>query len=497
MEDDHGKLRVWGHAVCCLLLAFRINVSDRKFRTQAPAPGKHGAVRPVASSARPDAKVRHRFVLIKESQVFPLHLYAQLLSLLPIGPAGSHSSLPVYDLSSTFGSKAHLRPLPPATSNLSFSIWRLAHAVKKAECINPVHASVANSMALGFLLENQHLFDYSGAQFSLADGAASYLDDFSQTGLTGRVAQGFALLQMEAAGYGFVARFDTFRKKCGVAVPKVPSRKKGPSKKPKLKPIRSPDFVVEKSSGDRALVESKGSFLHSGKLGDIRGSLSDALKQLAPWGSQFNPAITKKFAIGTFLREPDVADTETSLLALVDPEGGQEEDAAPVPPGLVRKLNYAGWLNFMGYRTPARLLSSVHSPGRARETFQVADFGDSRYAYMPIALVPGQQPDDLLRAFPIPPRWQGDYTMASLRDTRAEMVVVLALDIEVLERVARASRSRDWSLLEHESPGPEDTAFRSNRDGEDGSRFIDGSFIGLVRPRQEAVNSNETVTLDF
>lgn len=428
--------------------------------------------------------------------MFPLHLYAQLLSLLPIGPAGSHSSMPVHDLTSTFASKAAIRPLPAATSSLSFSMWRLAHAVKKAECVNPVNARVANAMALGFLLENQHLFDYSGMQFNLADGAASYLDDFSQTGLTGRVAQGFALLQMEAAGYGFVARFDTFRKKCGVAVPKVPSRKKGASGKPILKPIRSPDFVVEKSSGDRALVESKGSFLHSGKLGDIKGSLSDALKQLAPWGSQFSPAITKKFAIGTYLREPDVADPEPSLLALVDPEGGQEEDAAPVPPELVRKLNYAGWLNFMGYRAPARLLSSARPLGSALATFQVADFGDNRYAYIPIALVPGQQPDDLLRVSPIPPRWLGDYKMAALRD-RAEMVVVLALDVQVLERVAQASRSRDWSLLEGESPGPDDTGFRSNRDGEDGSRFIDGSFIGLVRPRQEVVYSNEAVTMVF
>lgn len=429
--------------------------------------------------------------------MFPLHWYAQLLSLLPIGPAGSHSSLPVHDLTSTFGSKAPLRPLPAATGNLSFSMWRLAHAVKKAECVNPVHANVANSMALGFLLENQHLFDYSGMQFNLADGAASYLDDFSQTGLTGRVAQGFALLQMEAAGYGFVARFDTFRKKCGVAVPKVPSRKKGASGKPILKPIRSPDFVVEKSSGDLALVESKGSFLHSGKLGDIKGSLSDALKQLAPWGSQFSPAITKKFAIGTYLREPDVSDSEPSLLALVDPKGGQDEDATPIPPALVRKLNYAGWLGAMGYLAPCRLLSSASPLDRASETFQVADFGGSRYAYIPIALVPGQQSDERLRVFRIPLPWPGDYTMAALRDTGAEMVMVLALDVQVLERVALASRLRDWSLLEDESPGQGDTGFRPNRDGENGSRFIDGSFIGLVRPQQEVVYSNETVTLDF
>mgnify|MGYP007095982205 CR=1 FL=1 len=429
--------------------------------------------------------------------MFPLHWYAQLLPLLRIGPTGSCSSLPVHDLTATFGSKTPLRPLPAATSKLSFSMWRLAHAIKKAECANPVLAHAPNLMALGFILENQHLFDCSGAQFNLADGAASYLDDFSRTGLTGRVAQGLALLQMEAAGYHFVARFDTFRKMCGVEVPKVPSRKKDSSGKPILKPIRSPDFVVEKSSGDRALVESKGSFLHSGRLGNIKGSLSDALKQLAPWGSQFSPAITKKFAIGTYLREPDVADPEPSLLALVDPEGGQEENSALVPSELVRKLNYAGWLDLMGYRAPARLLSSARRLGGARETFQVADFGNSRYAYIPIALVPGPQSDELLRVLPIEPRWRGDYTMAKLRGIGAEMVVILALDAQVMERVALASRSRDWSMLQGESPEPDSTDFPSNRDGEDGSRFIDGSFIGIVRPQDEVVHSSEEMSLDF
>jgi len=425
-----------------------------------------------------------------------LHWYAQLFSLLPIGPSGSFSSLPVHDLTSSFASGSSPRPLPGATGNLTFSMWRLAHAVKKAECVNPVLSSVASSMALGFLLENQHLFDYSGAQFNLADGAASYLDDFSQTGLTGRVAQGFALLQMESEGYAFVGRFGTFRKQCGVAVPTVPSRRKNRLGKPILKPIRSPDFVVENASGERALVESKGSFLHSGKLADIKGSLSDALKQLAPWGSQFSPAITKKFAVGTYLREPDVGDPESSFLAFVDPEGGQDKDAAPIPPDLVRRLNYAGWLGAMGYRTLSRNLLAAHLPDRARERFQVAEFGGNRYAYVPIAVVPHQRPDDLLRALPIAPRRPSAYRLKDFDDRGAKMIVVLALDVQVLERVARALQSRSWPMLEHESAYG-DTGPYFDREDKDGSRFSDGSFLGLVRLEQSVVSSNEAMTLDF
>lgn len=426
-----------------------------------------------------------------------MHWYAQLFSPLPVGPAGNYSSLPVHDLTSSFASKTSIRPLPAPTGNLPFSMWRLAHAIKKAECVNPVLASMANSMALGFLLENQHLFDYSGAQFNLAEGAASYLDDFSQTGLTGRVAQGFALLQMESEGYAFVGRFDTFRKKCGVAVPTAPSKRKDKLGKSISKRIRSPDFVVERRSGDRALVESKGSFLYGGKIADIKGSMSDALKQLAPWGSQFSPAITKKFAVGTYLRELDVNDHEPSLLAFVDPEGDQDEDAASVPPNLVRRLNYASWLSAMGYRAPPRNLVSPRSPDRVRETFQVAEFGGARYAYVPIAWVPPQKPDDLLRVFHLPPRRPGDYSMSNFHETGAQMIVVLALDIQVLERVARASRSYSWSSLEDGSSDPSDAYASPHRDGEGGSRFIDGSFIGLVRPDQPVVSSNEVVTLDF
>lgn len=253
---------------------------------------------------------------------------------------------------------------------------------------------------------------------------------------------------------------------------------------------------MENASGDRALVESKGSFLHSGKLADINGSLSDALKQLAPWGSQFSPAITKKFAVGTYLREPDVDDPEPSLLAFVDPEGSQDQDAAPVPPDLVRRLNYAGWLGAMGYRALSRNLLIARSPDRLRETFQVAEFGGSRYAYVPIAMVPHQRPDDLLRVLPIAPRWRSAYRLKNLDDRGANMIVVLALDVQVLERVARASQSRSWPMLEHESAYG-DTGPYSNHEDEDGSRFSDGSFLGLVRLEQSVVSSNEAMTLDF
>lgn len=424
-----------------------------------------------------------------------VHLYGQLFSRLPVGLTRSWSSVPVYDLTSSFASKTSIRPLPAPSGSLPFTMWRLAHAVKKAECVNPVIASMANPMALGFLLENQHLFDYSGPQFNLADGAASYLDDFSRTGLTGRLAQGFALLQMENEGYAFAGRFDTFRKKCGVAVPTVPSKRKDRFGKRIPKRIRSPDFVVEKRSGDRALVESKGSFLDSGKVADIKGSMSDALKQLAPWGSQFSPAITKKFAVGTYLHEPDVDDVEPSLLAFVDPEGGRDEDAVSVPPDLVRRLNYAGWLSAMGYRTPSRNLASQRSPDRIREIFQVAEFRGRRYAYVPTAWVPIQKPDDFLQVFHLPPRSPGDYLMSNFHDACAQMVLVLALDMQVLELLARASQTRNWSLLEDAPSDPNAAGTASNDEG--GSRFIDGSFFGLVHPGKPIVSSSEEVVLEF
>ncbi|SOT98056.1 hypothetical protein [Xanthomonas arboricola] len=431
--------------------------------------------------------------------MFPPHWYAQLIPMLPFGPAQRNSSLPVYDLTSkkaAFSSKAHIRPLSGGTDHLKFSMWNLAHAIKKAECTNSLATSVANTMALGFLLENQHLFDYSGKQFNLADGAASYLDDFSQTGITGRVAQGFALLQMECQGYGFVSRFDTFRKKLGVPIPTVASGGKHKSGKPIVKSVKTPDFVVEKFDKQRALVESKGSFLDRGRRADIKGSIAHALAQLSPWGSQFSPAITKKFAIGTYLREPEINDKEPSLMIVVDPEGEQSRDAVPVPHDAVRRLNYASWLHAMGYGAVSNKLISPLLASPMTAAFEVAEFSGGQYAYVPIAWASANDPDGVLRVTPIPSQWPALLSFSDFPNADIQ-ILVLALDFEILKKVAFASRFPSRDVLSEEIAGPGQSARPLLQDSNEGSRFLDGSFIGLVRPQRSKFSTNTREELVF
>ncbi|MEA9773497.1 hypothetical protein VDF71_19955, partial [Xanthomonas campestris pv. raphani] len=417
--------------------------------------------------------------------MFPLYWCEQLNLNLLIGLALGNSSLPVYDLTSRkalFSSKKHIRPLHGPTDQLKFSIWNLAHAIKKAECTNLVAASASNMMAIGFLFENQHLFDRSGKYFNLADGAASYLDDFSITGLTGRVAQGFALLQMESQGYGFVGRFDTFRKKLGVPIPTVASGGKSKLGKPILKSIKTPDFVLEKFDKQRALVESKGSFLDGGKLADIKGSIAEALAQLSPWGSQFSPAITKKFAIGTYLREPEINDKEPSLMIVVDPEGDQSRGAVPVPKDLVRRLNYASWLHAMGYLAASKKLISPLVTSSITEAFEVAEFSGGQYAYVPIAWASVNDPPGMWRVRSISSHRPEPLSFSHFRAVDTQ-ILIIALDFEVLKKVALASRVPNQDVLSEEIAGLEQSDHLLRQDSSEGSRFLDGSFIGLVRPQ--------------
>ena len=70
------------------------------------------------------------------------------------------SNLPVHELvkSKVETPHARTRPLPSASGTVQFSAWRLAHAVKKADCLRLPTAAALWAGASGFLLENSNLF---------------------------------------------------------------------------------------------------------------------------------------------------------------------------------------------------------------------------------------------------------------------------------------------------------------------------------------------------
>jgi hypothetical protein len=277
---------------------------------------------------------------------------------------------------------------------------------------------------------------------------------------------------MEAAGYAYVDRFTSFRKRAGVLL-NLPGAKATTK-------LKAPDFVVEKTPLNRALVESKGGFVAEGKTANIKGAIAEALDQLAPWGSQFKPAITKKFAIGTFLREPGEADAEPSLMVVVDPEGGQDENASEVPRDAVRRANYAFWLETMGYSTIARGLARG-VPTQYSVKFLVSEFMGTEYAFVPIGLAPRSLEEtgvvDLLD-------WPNEPFLSPWRhlENGHADVIVAALDLSVLKQIGLASASGEADPL-LELPDGSFTPAGESRNGDAvGSRFIDGSFIGSLNP---------------
>jgi len=339
--------------------------------------------------------------------------------------------------------KAHVRPLPPKSpDDLEFNIWLLAHAVKKAECAIPMPIGAANVSALGFVLENSHLLNWTGGNFRLADQAIGTLDDFSQSALAGRIGQGCCLLFMESLDYTTVSRFSSY---CSNANPPIRLTHTVLNKKGKpvsvLQP--TPDFVCEKSSGDRAIAESKGGFVTANKLADVKGALRDGLEQIGTWGDKFNPKITQNYAVCTFLREQSDTHVEPSLLAWVDPEG--TEGAHEVPKENVWRENYAAWLEGMGYPRLSARLRGDKTPVFA--DFEVAEIGGHKVAVRSI----------------------GFYKFSD--GTGAEVAVGLRLDV-----LWDLHNGRKPAVLENgrwrSELGPDRGVF--------GSFLTDGSYLGLV-----------------
>ena len=190
--------------------------------------------------------------------------------------------------------------------------------------------------AAGFLLENAQFFDWEADKFCLNAGMSNFYADFSRSGLTGRIAQGMALLLLEEKGYAYVGRFET-------------EWKSRAAKRNKSCPPKKPDFIAENRQKEWVLAESKGSFVSPGNKPNIKHRLKDGLEQLDGWDKYITPQPIKSFAIATFLRESRDCSEETSLIAFVDPEPEAPEDPVEFPSDAVRRANYASWLSLMRF----------------------------------------------------------------------------------------------------------------------------------------------------
>jgi len=287
--------------------------------------------------------------------------------------------LPIYECDKTKVQTKHgrVRPLGKEKDTFSFTAWRLAHALKKADCAREPTPVLLAMGAAGFLLEHIHLFDWGGDELRLSAGMSDFYADFTRTGLAGRVAQGATLLFLEDQGYAYVARLSAeIKRQNGLAIARNLLQSK--AKKSGTKSSRVPDFIVENGRRERALAEAKGSFAAPNATCDIKGPLKEALEQLDGWGRVIAPQPQKNFAVGTFLRESEDLFEEPSLVAFVDPEPEEPEGSIEIPPDAIRRANYASWLTFMGLDDAARRLRARTEGGQLR-TVSLIRLGGRRY----------------------------------------------------------------------------------------------------------------------
>jgi len=383
------------------------------------------------------------------------------------------SNLPVHELAKAKVEKPHgrTRPLPKASGNVHFSAWRLAHAVKKADCLRWQTAPVRWVGATGFLLENGHLFDWTASEWCLNEGMSSFYADFSGSGMAGRIAQGMALLFLEDNGYAYVGRFETEWKQRATT-----QNRQWPAGKTK-----APDFIAENGQKEWVLAESKGGFSSPGKKPPIKGALKDGLTQLDGWDKYISPQPIKSFAIGTFLRETGDTSGETSLIAFVDPEPEVPENPVEFPRDAVRRANYASWLSLMGLDdAAARLRGGEGDPQRYE--LPLFTVGERQYA-VSIASVMPRHPDLSSRDFWRDFRDWRFWPFSWFRD--GIDIELVGLDLKVLRALSSATQSVDASELLALEPS-ERRETPADLDGGTfyGSVFSDGSLLGELRLRR-------------
>lgn len=235
-------------------------------------------------------------------------------------------------------------------SNLTFSGWSLAQAVVKADYLDRRNVMMPG---LGFLLQFSNLIDLSKPLIELKGGASKALNDVSLTSLSGRVAQGLAILYGHRLGLKFTAHLRSF-------VESLPTGSPGAMHKGEA----MADFLFA-DSNKSVLIESKGSFTQ--KENDptaIKSVLKGALKaQVDPWMTYLQPPPSNGYVVYSCLRENSWA---PSALSVVDPNG-EDGDAADLPFSReqVMRENYGAWLRAMGLPRAAERL--MRQPGAAVE----------------------------------------------------------------------------------------------------------------------------------
>lgn len=235
-------------------------------------------------------------------------------------------------------------PQWPAFANsvgsMTFTGIELAHAVVKADYL------IVRNFALpsvGFLLQMDQIIEFGGnAGIRLRPGASSILSDVTQSSVVGRVGQGLSILFAREHDYAFVGHL--------ASDPSLIAHLPISNEK------RVADFLFEKTSSERMILESKATFsLDENKCSPVKTVLKQALeKQVDPWMGVVSPSPSKGYAVYSCLRE--VGNSTPSAIVFVDPPERKGVVQVEFPNNWVRRQNYAAWLRVMGLRDAANRL---------------------------------------------------------------------------------------------------------------------------------------------
>ena len=210
-------------------------------------------------------------------------------------------------------------------AHLNFTAWELFHAAKKTELTRTFTPQRADRLGLLFADEHHDRFIWNTGNLRCTDGSGLWLEDFSSTGLSGRIGEALAYLTMVQPTWGYaywdrvatvwmraahnanIHHHDMLRAAHYTGLISHNS------------PTPQPDFTFEKPDGTVALMEAKGSFVTPGNSRpDVKGRLKHGLEQLANWGSLIAPPPAHLIAIASLLREQNDPCTDPSLILHVD-----------------------------------------------------------------------------------------------------------------------------------------------------------------------------------
>jgi hypothetical protein len=322
---------------------------------------------------------------------------------------------------------------------LRFSGWELAHSVIKADFL-----SLRSSLlpGIGFLFQIESLLDLGPSRnLRLLRGGSTFLSDFSQTSVSGRIGQGLSILFAHQKGYQFVAHLATED-----AVINHNSNSDSDDRG------RVADFLFDSKQHGRMILESKGTF-HQPRNDPsrVKSVLKAALtEQVECWMGVISPPAKKGIVTYSCVRE--VGAPEPSALIFVDPEGEDGDHLLEFPPSLVLRRNYAAWLTAMGFHDSGRSLRGGDKRDLQEYVFSLVNVEGNTYAF-PTFLPPflGLRPSD--------DSWFG-------------------IEISALSAITEALEGDDRALLEYAGVAtvPSDRGIASYH-----SIFPDGTFFGSLR----------------